>query len=207
MREYPAGKGVSVSLALANGTRSRGHRTVIAGCGPDDRALYTQALLPAVAEFLPGPARTRRHVTILDTVSSSTTHIQVPGVATDWPADLLQVVHTHLMVAVGGLPKGAIVCLSGSLPPSFPPHSYRDLVSALQVAGSRCIVDTSGAALLAAIEAKPFAIKPNWPELVQLLGGAPQDTLRSQSTVSCFNCPTSVGCNTGRLCFALSRVQ
>jgi tagatose 6-phosphate kinase len=63
-----------------------------------------------------------------------------------------------------------LAVLSGSLPPGFGDDIYADLVSELQAAGVRCLVDASGAALLRAMRARPFLIKPNRDEAAALLG-------------------------------------
>jgi 1-phosphofructokinase family hexose kinase len=62
-----------------------------------------------------------------------------------------------------------LAVLSGSLPPGFGDDTYADLVRELQGAGVRCLVDASGAALLRAIRARPFLIKPNRDEAAALL--------------------------------------
>ena len=57
--------------------------------------------------------------------------------------------------------------LTGSLPPDIPPSTYRDLMKKME--GARCILDTTGEALLLGAEAKPFLIKPNLTELRETL--------------------------------------
>ncbi|MCC7518944.1 MAG: hexose kinase [Verrucomicrobiae bacterium] len=63
------------------------------------------------------------------------------------------------------LSDASALLLSGSLPSGFPPAIYRDL--AMEAARRRLpvVVDTQGAALLAAVEAKPTVAKPNRAEL------------------------------------------
>lgn len=172
MHEFPAGKGVSVSLALAHGTGNRVHRTVLL-CAAGEQPLYAEVLSAAglgASDILPGPTRTRRHVTVVDPQSRSTTHIQVKGALDDWPAHLPATITAHLLHLHQTLPdpRHAVFVFSGSLPPSFPAETYRDLVLALSAAGARCIVDTSGEALKLAVQAGPFALKPNKSELADL---------------------------------------
>lgn len=60
--------------------------------------------------------------------------------------------------------------LAGSLPPGVAPAYYAQLISVVQEAGGRAILDSSGAALRAGCAAKPAVIKPNDVELAQLTG-------------------------------------
>jgi len=66
--------------------------------------------------------------------------------------------------------KGALVSISGSLPPDVPAGFYASLIDAARDVGSKVFFDTSGDALRAALEAKPDFVKPNRKELEALLG-------------------------------------
>lgn len=59
---------------------------------------------------------------------------------------------------------------SGSLPPGAPADLHARFVRAARRLGVRSAVDTSGAALAAAVEAGPDVLKPNEDELAELLG-------------------------------------
>ena len=61
------------------------------------------------------------------------------------------------------------IVLSGSIPPETPVNFYRRIIDRLP-AGSKVIVDTSGAALRESIGPGLFLIKPNRRELSQLTG-------------------------------------
>ena len=60
--------------------------------------------------------------------------------------------------------------LSGSLPPGVPDDVYANLTSLFAEHGVRVAVDTSGAALLAAVDAGPDLVKPNRQELAAAVG-------------------------------------
>ncbi|HVC97948.1 MAG TPA: PfkB family carbohydrate kinase [Pirellulales bacterium] len=60
-----------------------------------------------------------------------------------------------------------VVVLSGSLPEGTPTTLYRDL---LRTTRSRAVLDARGPELLAALECRPFLVKPNREELVRTLG-------------------------------------
>ena len=63
------------------------------------------------------------------------------------------------------------VCLCGSLPPRTPADTYGRLVRHLRRLGvTRIVLDTSGEPLLAALDGKPWLIKPNRDELSVAVG-------------------------------------
>jgi 1-phosphofructokinase family hexose kinase len=62
-----------------------------------------------------------------------------------------------------------LVAVCGSLPPGVSPAALADLLRAIAVRGRRLIVDTSGPALYAALDAEPYAVKVNAAELALVL--------------------------------------
>jgi 1-phosphofructokinase family hexose kinase len=66
--------------------------------------------------------------------------------------------------------KGALLSISGSLPPDVPVDFYASLINDAHAAGSKVFLDTSGDALRAGLAAKPDFVKPNRKELEALLG-------------------------------------
>ena len=65
-----------------------------------------------------------------------------------------------------------LVIMAGSMPRGAPETLYRDLVRIAHDAGARTIVDTSGPALVAATEGRPWMLKTNLDELQYLAGRA-----------------------------------
>lgn len=63
-----------------------------------------------------------------------------------------------------------LVVLSGSMAKGIPADIYRHLILIGKEVGAKCILDTSGEALLHGIEAAPYVIKPNQKELEYLVG-------------------------------------
>lgn len=63
-----------------------------------------------------------------------------------------------------------LVVMSGSVAKGIPADIYGQLIAIGKEAGKRCILDTSGEALLHGIEAAPYMIKPNQKELEYLVG-------------------------------------
>jgi 6-phosphofructokinase 2 len=66
------------------------------------------------------------------------------------------------------VPEPTYVIASGSLPPGVPIDFYARVVAVLKECDVRLIVDTSGPALKAAVEAGVFLIKPNLGEFAAL---------------------------------------
>lgn len=102
-------------------------------------------------------------------------------------AEWLQFVHDVAEAVAGKLPPAmeteghgergtqtgetvSAVCICGSLPPGAPTHAPSDLVEAVLATGTPVWVDTGGAALVRALEAKPTGIKINDEEAGGLLG-------------------------------------
>jgi 6-phosphofructokinase 2 len=65
---------------------------------------------------------------------------------------------------------GCLVVVSGSLPLGMPPAALADLARRCRSDGLRLVVDTSGEALQAALEAGVYLIKPSLRELSDLSG-------------------------------------
>lgn len=64
--------------------------------------------------------------------------------------------------------KSRVVVLSGSLPPGLAADAYYELISLVQSRRAKAIVDTGGAPLARALEARPFTVKPNGAEMASL---------------------------------------
>src|SRR5262249_21731711 len=95
------------------------------------------------------------------------TEILEPGPLLDEPAEqaLCDAFLAHAQ-------RSRAAVISGSLPRGFRTEAAAGLVRTLQAAGVRTLVDASGDWLRAAVEARPFAVKPNREELQDLLGAA-----------------------------------
>lgn len=110
---------------------------------------------------------TRTCILVVDPHAHDATPLDEHG--PQFSADEWQVfVETVLAVAATSRPSDMLVTVCGSLPPGVPPAALADLLHAL--AGSRVLVDTSGNALEAALNAAPFAVKVNAAELSAVLG-------------------------------------
>lgn len=158
------GKGLNVARVA----RTLGQPVICAGfLGGDSGRLVARL---AEYEQLPGEwtwidGETRTCTILVDQAGHDATVINEvgPHVA---PADWLRLTAQVARAAS----DAAAVCLSGSLPPGSVPGDYGALVRTLRVAGRPIWIDTSGAALAAAIEAGGASIKVNADEAAALVG-------------------------------------
>jgi hypothetical protein len=81
------------------------------------------------------------------------------------------------------LPGTVMVVASGSLPPGAPPDFYASVARMLAQRGVPLVLDTSGPALAAALQAGVHLIKPSLRELQELTGEPLADT--SQRLAAC----------------------
>jgi 1-phosphofructokinase len=180
----PGGKGVNVTRVLrAFGVDSH---AVIPCAGPDGEELVRllqKAGVPVTE--VPVDGWTRSNITLVEADGRST-KVNAPGGAlTDEEVALLA--ETVVDLCVGGPGEGSTgeagtaagkgpdfraswAVLSGSLPPGVPDTVYAALTTLFAHHGVRVAVDTSGAALLATVDAGPDLIKPNRQELAAAVG-------------------------------------
>ncbi|RDU99360.1 1-phosphofructokinase family hexose kinase [Trinickia dinghuensis] len=69
-------------------------------------------------------------------------------------------------------PAANYLVLSGSLPPGVPADIYVSFICAARANGTRVVLDSSGPALRAALDAGVFLVKPSLGELSELAGRA-----------------------------------
>jgi 1-phosphofructokinase len=159
----PGGKGVNVSRAVA----AAGHRTVaVLPLGGPEGALLGRLLRDHGIEVtgVPVSGSTRVNTTLVE-ADGTLTKVNAAGPQiTDSEAEAL-------LEAVRLLSVGAdwIACC-GSLPRGLPPDWYAELVARTHRAGARIALDTSGAALAAALPERPDVVKPNTEELAETVG-------------------------------------
>jgi 1-phosphofructokinase len=165
----PGGKGVNVARALArNGVPTTAVVPVGGVAGLQLTELLAAEGIATVTVAHAGDVRT--NVSIVSP-GGVVTKVNAPGqpVTREAVAALLDAAAS----AAGG---ASWVVGSGSLPPGAPVDLYARLDAAVALTGARVAVDTSGPALLAALEARPELVKPNREELEDAVG-APVRTL------------------------------
>jgi 1-phosphofructokinase len=158
------GKGVNVASCLADWIS--GPPVIATGILGAANAYVFEELFAAkkiTDAFIRIPGATRTNIKL--THAGETTDINLPGLAAD-PRSVLTIYKTILDLAV----ENALVLLAGSVPGGIGTSLYAELVGGLQGRGARVVLDTSGAALDRALNAKilPYCIKPNRSELEQV---------------------------------------
>jgi 1-phosphofructokinase len=166
----PGGKGVNVASCLADFGEPVLATGLLGKHNQEDfvELFETKGILD---RFLRVPGNTRVNIKLADVTRGETTDINLPGLAAS-AAELERLIEQfeHFIDA------GRYVALAGSLPEGLPSSSYARLTAKLNQLGARVLLDTSGAALSAALsapaEALPACVKPNRHELEQWAGRA-----------------------------------
>lgn len=160
------GKGVNVASFLADW----GLSVTATGLLGDANAEAFEHLFRAkhISDaFVRVPGQTRVGVKIVDHAKQETTDINLPGLAAT--PELLAELEAKLDALRA---DHDVFVLAGSLPPGVDTDYYAKLVAKLRGAGKFVALDTSGAALNAALNADvlPNLVKPNNHELAAALG-------------------------------------
>ncbi|GGT37794.1 1-phosphofructokinase [Streptomyces kurssanovii] len=162
-RVDPGGKGVNVSRAVA----AAGHRTVaVVPLGGPEGALLDRLLGEHGIEAagVPVAGSTRVNITLVERDGTLTkVNAAGPDLAPAEAEALLETVRTR------SAEVDWIACC-GSLPRGLRPQWYAELVARTHRAGARVALDTSGAALTAALGERPDVVKPNAEELAEAVG-------------------------------------
>jgi len=140
--------GAARTLALVGGHSGEAIRREFAGLGVSSRWVISQTA-------------TRVCTTILDRKAGQTTEL-VENAGAISPDELDAFRDAYFEEAA----RADVVVLTGSLPGGVPPTFYRDLI---EKTPGRVILDTQGEPLLAALECRPFVVKPNREELARSL--------------------------------------
>jgi len=160
----PGGKGPNVARIL----RALGADVDLAGfagghTGDVLSAALSSAEVPASFTRIAG--ETRRTFAVVDTRRDETAIFNEPG-----PTVSGAEYRAFLERYAEALPDSGAVVLSGSLPRGLRPGTYADLITMAAQAGLPALLDTSGEALLAGVEAGPAIVKPNLAELLAAVG-------------------------------------
>lgn len=159
----PGGKGVNVSRALTlNATPSVAILPIGGAEGDELASLLTEADVDARTVVVGG--RTRSNLTVCES-DGTITKFNEPGAPLSL-ADIAAIIE----VIRDTVEPGDWVVISGSMPPGFGRSSLIELVETVSSLGASLAVDSSGAPLAAAVDARPRLIKPNRAELAELVG-------------------------------------
>jgi 1-phosphofructokinase family hexose kinase len=165
--EAMGGKGCDVSLILSE----LGVETVATGLAGGETGRRVEAMLRragVVPDFVWTEGESRVNTVIIETENGGHTTICAPSLAPGedaWPALLAWIERWA--------PVSDVVVLAGSLPGTWPPGRYAELVVRARQGGRAIVpvvVDASGPSLLAALEVGVAAVKPNRDELESVCG-------------------------------------
>jgi 6-phosphofructokinase 2 len=170
----PGGGGINVSRVIRNlGGRSIAVYSVGGPTGQAYRELLEDEGLAGHAVRV--GANTRSSFTVDETDTGEQFRFVLPG------PELREPEWRAFLSAVGDdMPVGGYVVPSGSLPPGAPVDFYARIARIAREKGTRCVVDTSGEALRAALDEGVYLIKPSRRELGELVGAELHDELDMQ---------------------------
>jgi 6-phosphofructokinase 2 len=168
---HPGGGGINVARAIhklggeatafymAGGAPGQMLRTMLA----DEGVSYSECMIEGW---------TRTSFTVLETSSGLQYRFSKPGpdVTAAEQAQFLTMLRRWQ-------PKPDYIVASGSLPPGMPVDFYARVAEIARELEARLVVDTSGPALRAALEAGVYLVKPNARELSTLLDTPPDTEL------------------------------
>ena len=160
VRRDPGGGGINVARVIA---RLDGKVTAIFPSGGISGKLLEQLLrAEGLNQIAIGTElETREDVTIFEEQSGQQYRFVMPGAA-------LSAAEQGAMLDALSRSEAELVVLSGSLPQATPASLYGQIARAVRGRGQQLIVDSSGAALKAALAEGVFLIKPNARELSAL---------------------------------------
>ncbi len=108
-------------------------------------------------EIVASAAPTRRTVAVVDAMNDEVTMFNEPAIIGDW-AGFVEASQRAILAA-------DVVVISGSLPSDAPLDGFATLIRFAGAHDKPVVLDTSGRALLAALDARPAVVKPNATEL------------------------------------------
>jgi 1-phosphofructokinase family hexose kinase len=171
----PAGKAINVSRALAG----LGTENIAAGwIGNDALDLFTRDLekVNVTSRFTVLDAVTRENVTIVDPDQHVETHIRDTGPqVNEHDIDRLEADLKQLAEENAADNRTVLFVFTGSLAPGLSIERYLQLKDTCSQAGGRAVIDTHGPALQAVVSHSPWLIKPNLPELAELMNTGIED--------------------------------
>jgi len=162
----PGGKGINVSRVV----QRLGEETLALGFVGGENGELIKILLKKESvetDFVEIGNPTRENVSILDLKGRMDTNFLQKG------GRVLEKELKELEKKILSLiPRVSIVVLAGSVPPGISAHVYKGLISLIREEDPslKIILDTSGTALIEGLKAKPFMIKPNHIEVMEILG-------------------------------------
>lgn len=166
------GKGISVAINLSDAGEED---VIVTGwMGDKNDSTFVESFVEHKVkdEFIRIPGDTRRCIKIIDDNNGETTDINLPGL--EIPANAIAKLNDYLEKTVTA---DSILVMGGSLPPGVEKDYYAKAVAKYRDKCRYVVVDTSGKALTALMNAEvlPHVVKPNIHELEELCGHELED--------------------------------
>ncbi len=161
------GKGINV----ASVAHSMGQEVIVSGFVGGYAGRFIEDYIVSAGmdhDFVPIQAESRNCIAILDSGTGTITEVNEAGPEVDF--DALSAMERKVEDLAG---RCGVCVFSGSLPRGCPHDYYARLIKRARKQGAFVVLDTSGPALRAGIQAEPDLIKPNEHEIKDLLGFEP----------------------------------
>ncbi|MDH2911082.1 6-phosphofructokinase II [Kosakonia sp. HypNH10] len=176
----PGGGGINVARAIAHlGGKATAIFPAGGATGEHLTALLADEHVPTLSVQTADWTRQNLHVHV--EASGEQYRFVMPGAALS--EDEFRQIEEKVLT----IESGAILVISGSLPPGVQLEKLTQLITVAQKQGIRCIIDSSGDALAAALEIGNIElVKPNQKELSALVGrplNQPHDVLRAAQEI------------------------
>ncbi|MBE2165422.1 1-phosphofructokinase [Acinetobacter oleivorans] len=157
---HAAGKGLNIAQVL----KDLGHEVIVSGfLGTMNKQIFDDHFKEAQfqSEFIYIEGETRQNIKIAEH-SGRMTDLNGKGFLVS-ELDKKNLFQKIEMI----LPQVDVVAIAGSLPQGFSVDELQQLIKLIQQQEKKVALDTSGKALVAAIECQPWMIKPNTDELLE----------------------------------------
>lgn len=163
---YPGGKGVNVSIVLANlGMQSIALGFCAGFTGAEiKRLLEKQNIENKFIELKNGNSRINVKLRNCNEAGCVNDETEINGIGPDVDGNALDKFYSQIET----LNSNDVLVLSGSIPPSLPATIYKDIMQKLQNKNIKIVVDATKDLLTNVLKYRPFLIKPNIHELEEI---------------------------------------
>lgn len=159
----PGGGGINVARAIK---KLGGTATAIYMAGGYTGKAFTQLLNKEGIDAIVAEIKenTRENLIVLETSTNQQYRFGMPG------PSILENEWQQCLAQIKNIKEADFIIVSGALPQGIPLAVYSKIASVARSINAKLIVDTSGEALMEAVQAGLYLIKPNLAELSSLLG-------------------------------------
>ena len=159
----PGGGGINVARAIK---KLGGTATAIYMAGGYTGKAFTQLLNKEGIDLIVAEIKenTRENLIVYETSTNQQYRFGMPG------PSILEHEWQQCLAQIENIKEADFIIVSGALPQGIPLAVYSKIGSIARSINAKLIVDTSGEALMEAVQAGLYLIKPNLAELSSLLG-------------------------------------